>query len=211
MQRTSHNLIEDLFALIVGTLFVGFGLFLLDFRGLLIGGTAGLALAVTHLSSFSFGQVFFLVNMPFYGLAIFRKGWLFMLKTFVCVTCTSLWADYLPSLFALHRIDPFLAVALGGSLIGTGMLILFRHGGSLGGVGILAIYLQERFGFNAGRVQMAFEVLIICIGFFLVTLPVLGLSVLGVLVLNLVIALNYRPGRYQIINPEFKYLMKHIE
>lgn len=198
MQRTSHKPIEDIFALLVGTLFVGFGFFLLDFRGLLIGGTAGLALAVTHLSSFSFGQIFFLVNMPFYGLAILRKGWLFTFKTFACVTCTSLWTDYLPSFFALRQIDPFLAVALGGNLIGTGMLILFRHGGSLGGIGILAIYLQERIGVNAGRVQMTVDVLIICIGFFLVTLPVLGLSVMGVLVLNLVIALNYRPGRYQI-------------
>jgi uncharacterized membrane-anchored protein YitT (DUF2179 family) len=198
MQRTSHNLVEDLFALIVGTLFVGFGLFLLNARGLLIGGTAGLALALTHLSHFSFGQIFFVINMPFYGLAILRKGWMFTLKTFVCVTCTSLWTDNLPNLLELHDVDPFLAAALGGSLVGTGMLILFRHGGSLGGIGVLAIYVQDRFGLSAGRLQMAFDVLIIGIGFFLVSLPILGLSIMGALVLNLVIALNYRPGRYQI-------------
>lgn len=198
MQRTSHNLVEDLFALLVGTLFVGLGFYLLDYCGLLMGGTAGLALAVTHFWDLSFGKVFFFVNIPFYGLAILRKGWIFTIKTFVCVTCTSLWADYLPTMVALQQIDLFLAVALAGSLIGTGMLILFRHGGSLGGIGVLAIYLQERIGVNGGRVQMAVDVLIICVGFFLVTLPILALSVLGVLLLNLVIALNYRPGRYQI-------------
>jgi len=83
-------------------------------------------------------------------------------------------------------------------MMGSGILILFRHRSSLGGVGILALYLQERFGLSAGRFQMAVDVAIVGIGFFLVPLPVLACSIIGVLALNQVIALNHKPGRYQI-------------
>ena len=83
-------------------------------------------------------------------------------------------------------------------MIGNGMLIMFRHVSSLGGVGILALYLQDRFKLSAGYVQMSVDVAIVCIGFFMVSLPILAYSVFGALVINQVISLNHKPGRYQI-------------
>jgi uncharacterized membrane-anchored protein YitT (DUF2179 family) len=198
-QRTSHTVPEDLFALLVGTLFVGFGLFLFSFQGLLTGGTAGLALVVATLVDFSFGQVFFVINLPFYWLAIRRKGIRFTVNTFVAVACVSLWTDNLPAIVDVAGLNPILAALLGGSLIGTGMLVLLRHNASLGGAGILAMYLQETRGFNAGRIQMALDGAIIGVGFFLVPFAILALSIFGALILNLVIALNFKPGRYQIV------------
>ena len=47
-----------------------------------------------------------------------------------------------------------------------GLLMLFRHRASLGGVNILALYMQERFGFRAGAVQMAIDASIVLAAIF---------------------------------------------
>jgi uncharacterized membrane-anchored protein YitT (DUF2179 family) len=63
-------------------------------------------------------------------------------------------------------------------------------------VNILSIYLQERHGVRAGLFQMAVDAGIVVAGFFLVSLETLALSVLGAVALNVVLAVNHRPGRY---------------
>ncbi|WP_108125638.1 YitT family protein [Saccharospirillum mangrovi] len=195
---TTHSVPEDALALVAGALFVSLGLLLFKHQGFLTGGTAGLALVLTKVLPFSFGQVFFVINLPFYWLAYSRMGGRFTLNTFVSVAAVSLLADNLSLVIELGRVNAIFAAIMGGFLIGTGMLVFFRHRSSLGGVGILALYVQERFGLSAGRLQMGVDVAIVCVGFFLVPLPVLALSILGALALNVVIALNHKPGRYQI-------------
>ena len=197
-QKKSHSLAEDLFALFNGSLFVAFGLVFLKVHGFLTGGTAGLALVITRLSDFSFGQIFFLLNLPFYWLAYRRMGPRFTRNTLISVTTVSLATDYLPLFIRLDYVHPAMAAIMGGLLIGSGMLIMFRHVSSLGGVGILALYLQDKFKISAGYVQMAVDVCIVCVGFFMVSLPVLAYSVLGALTINQLISLNHKPGRYQI-------------
>lgn len=49
------------------------------------------------------------------------------------------------------HLSPVLAAVVGGLLCGTGMLILFRHRASLGGLDTLVLYLQERLGWRAAR------------------------------------------------------------
>jgi uncharacterized membrane-anchored protein YitT (DUF2179 family) len=74
--------------------------------------------------------------------------------------------------------------------------MLFRHRASLGGVNILALYLQERFGLRAGKVQMGIDVLIVLGAVLVVPLDKVALSILGALALNMVLAINHRAGRY---------------
>ena len=76
------------------------------------------------------------------------------------------------------------------------MLALFRHRASLGGFGILALYLQDRFGWRAGFIQLAFDGMVLLASFFIATPFVILCSVLGALVMNLVIAINHRNDRY---------------
>ena len=75
-------------------------------------------------------------------------------------------------------------------------MILIRHGASLGGVSILAIYLQKTRHWRAGLVQMAFDTAILAIGFWVLAPTSVILSMLGALALNMVIAVNHRKGRY---------------
>ena len=194
-----HRPYEDLQALATGTLFVALGVVMFNQAGLLTGGTVGLALLAHYASGLEFGPAYFLVNLPFYALAWSRLGAAFTLKTFAAVALLSLLAQLLPLGLAFRHLSPVLAAVLGGLLCGTGMLILFRHRASLGGLNVLVLYLQERFGWRAGTVQMALDCLIVLGGLVVADLPRVALSVLGAVVLNLTLAINHRPGRYRAV------------
>ena len=191
-----HRPYEDLQALLTGTLFVALGVIMFNQAGLLTGGTVGLALLAHYASGMDFAPAYFLVNLPFYALAWIRMGAAFTVKTFVAVALLSLLAHLLPLGLVFQHLSPVLAAILGGLLCGTGMLILFRHRASLGGLNVLVLYLQERFGWRAGKLQMVLDSLIVLGGLVVADVPRVALSVLGAVVLNLTLAVNHRPGRY---------------
>jgi len=184
--------------MVTASLLVALGIYFFKACGFLTGGTAGIALLLTHWVPFSFGQIFFVINLPFYYLAWTRMGKRFTINTFVSVSMVSVLTETLHLVISLESINPVFAAILGGFLIGMGILIMFRHVSSLGGLGVAAKYMQDRFSVSAGKFQMAVDITIVCIGFFSVSYDILALSILGAVALNLVIAINHKPGRYQI-------------
>jgi uncharacterized membrane-anchored protein YitT (DUF2179 family) len=194
--KIPHSGLEDVLALCVGSVVVSFGLVLLKAGQVLTGGTAGLAFLLHYGTGLSFGLLFFVLNLPFYYLAFRRMGRAFVLKTFAAVGLVSLCSEWHPHWLEIAAIAPFYAAILGNMLMALGFLVLFRHKASLGGVNILALYLQDRHGIRAGKVQMAVDVLIIVAALTVVSLSALLASVVGALVLNLMIAMNHRPYRY---------------
>jgi uncharacterized membrane-anchored protein YitT (DUF2179 family) len=74
--------------------------------------------------------------------------------------------------------------------------MLIRHKASLGGLGILVIHLQNTRGWRAGKLQMAADCLILSAAMFIRDPFSVGLSIVGALALNLVIAVNHKAGRY---------------
>lgn len=191
-----HRPYEDVQALITGALFVAMGAVMFGHTGLLTGGTAGIAFLIHYATGWNFGLVFFTVNLPFYGLALSRMGKAFTLKTFVAVGLLSVFVNLIPQLLRFQTLSAPFAAVLGGLLMGTGMLMLFRHRASLGGFNVMVLYLQERFGWRAGRIQMGFDCAIVLGSFALVSWQHVALSVLGALVLNQTLATNHRSGRY---------------
>jgi uncharacterized membrane-anchored protein YitT (DUF2179 family) len=194
-----HKPHEDIQALLTGTLFVALGVVLFGRTGLMTGGTAGIAFLIHYATGWNFGLVFFCINLPFYGLAYQRMGRAFTLKTFAAVALLALISNLLPQWITLGTIHPLFAAVAGGLLMGTGMLILFRHRASLGGFNVLVLYLQERFGWRAGLVQMALDCSIVLFAFTLTDWWHIALSVLGAVVLNQTLAINHRQGRYVAI------------
>lgn len=191
-----HSVFEDAQALVTGTLFISLGVAMFNATGLLTGGTAGLAFLLHYATGVSFGKVFFLINLPFYWLAWRRMGRAFTAKTFVAVALLSLLTEFHPLAVSFASLVPAYAAVMGGLLMGAGFLMLFRHRASLGGVGILALYLQEARGWRAGKVQMVVDGLIVA-GAFVVVEPLqVVYSLLGAVALNLILAVNHRPGRY---------------
>ena len=191
-----HRFYEDLQALLTGTLFVTLGINMFGHTGLLTGGTAGVAFLLHYATGWNFGLLFFAVNLPFYGLAWKRMGRPFTVKTFAAVGLLALLTNVLPSLVHFDAIHPVFTAVMGGLLMGAGMLILFRHRASLGGFNVLVLYLQERLGWRAGRIQMALDCSIVLCSFAVVDWRHTALSVLGAVVMNQTLATNHRVGRY---------------
>lgn len=191
-----HSLLEDAQALLTGTLLVAFAIVVFRQAGLLTGGTPGLAFLAHYASGVSFGALYFVINLPFYVFGFMAIGRAFTIKTFVAVAMLSAFSELMPRWIQIADINPVFAAVLAGLLAGAGLLILIRHQSSLGGIGVLAIYLQKRHGWRAGNLQMAADVLIVCAAFFVVSPEGVALSILGAIVLNVVLAINHRPGRY---------------
>jgi uncharacterized membrane-anchored protein YitT (DUF2179 family) len=191
-----HSWPEDALGILTGTFVASLGIFVLKSAAAVTGGTAGLALLVSYAAPLPFGVVFFLVNVPFFALALWKKGVTFTLRTMLSVVLVSGFSSLHPVGVSLDGLDPVYAVLAGNLLAGIGLLILFRHGASLGGFSILALILQERLGWRAGYVQMALDVTVILVAFTVASPVMVALSALGAVLLNLVLALNHRPGRY---------------
>jgi uncharacterized membrane-anchored protein YitT (DUF2179 family) len=189
----ARRLQDDVQGLFTGTLFAAFGVFLMQHAGLVPGGTVGLALLLHYTTGVAVGAALFVVNLPFYALAWLRIGRAFTVRTALAVSLLSLLSWWLPHAVRLEQLDGALAAVLGGLLCGCGMLILFRHGASLGGLNVLVLRLQDRFGWPAGKVQMAVDAVIVLGGSALVAdWRRLALSVLAVVALNLVLVFNLR-------------------
>ena len=191
-----HRFYEDVLALGMGTILAALGLALYAHAGLVTGGSVGLALLVSYATSYPFGWIFFLINLPFYYLAMRRMGWPFTLRTFAAVAILSLLSKLTPQWISFGTLDPVYAAIAGGALMGMGLLVLFRHRSGLGGFNIVALYLQDRDIIRAGYFQLCLDMAILLISLFYLDWPRIALSVLGAAVLNLVLAINHRPGRY---------------
>ncbi|WOI47070.1 MULTISPECIES: YitT family protein [unclassified Acidovorax] len=191
-----HTATEDTAALFTGVLLISVGVGFFGSAGLLTGGTAGLAFLLHYATDMGFGKLFFLLNLPFYWLAWRKMGRSFTLKTFVAVVLLSVLTEAQPGLMEFVALQPLYAAVAGGLITGTGFLVLFRHRCSLGGMGILALYLQDRYGWRAGKVQMAVDCCIVLLALFTVDPMRVLWSIAGAVALNLVVAMNHRPGRY---------------
>lgn len=191
-----HSLAEDGYAVAIGCAFIAMGLMLLKQANLVTGGMAGIALLLSYLIHWSPATLFLLINIPFFLFAGRAMGLAFGLKTLFANLAIMAMGFVMPMALTLARVSPLFAALFGGSIIGFGILAIARHGAGVGGVGVVALILQKSRGWNAGRTQMASDIVIL-----LASLPVLsperfGLSILSAAAINAVLIVNHRPGRY---------------
>lgn len=194
--RQGHSPLEDLQGIAFGTTMAAFSITILTHLGLVTGQTVGLAVLLSYVTGWGFAPIFFVINLPFYWLGFRRMGLTFALKTFAAVAALSLLSAFIPHWIDFSHFDPLFGAVLFGFTSGAGLLALFRHGASLGGVGIVALYLQDRTGWRAGHTQLIFDALLFAAAALILDLWVVALSFLGALVVNLVIAINHRRDRY---------------
>jgi uncharacterized membrane-anchored protein YitT (DUF2179 family) len=192
----SHTHVEDALALLVGTLFVSFGIALFKNAGLLTGSTAGIAFLVHYALGWPFGAVFFAINVPFYYFALVRMGWRFTARSFCAVALVSVFSELHRAFIDLGAADPFYTGLFGGLLMGVGFIVLFRHQASLGGINVLSLYLQDKYGVRAGKLQMGVDVCILVASIVVVSPKALLASLVGVVAVNAVIWMNHRRDRY---------------
>lgn len=191
-----HSLLDDAQGLVYGASMAAFGVVILGHLGLVTGQTAGIALLISYITGWKFGLVFFAINLPFYWLGYRRIGGAFVVKTFVAVVLVSALSLFLPQHIRFDTLHPAIGAVLFGFATGSGLLALFRHGASLGGIGVVALWLQDKTGFKAGYTQSIVDGAIFALALFVLPTLMVAYSALGALVVNMVIALNHSRDRY---------------
>lgn len=191
-----HSWLDDGHALIAGSLFVALGLTMFAHAGLLTGGVAGVAFLLSYATGTNLSFCFFVLSLPFFWLSWRRLGQEFTLKSFFAVALVSLCTALAPKAVRFELLNPWVASVLGGFLIGFGLLALLRHRASVGGVNILAQWLQQSRGMSAGKLQMSFDVLVVLAAIFVVPPERVVQSVVGAVAIGAILTLNHKPGRY---------------
>ncbi len=191
-----HSVLEDAVAIAAASFLMAWGIVLIQALSGVSGGLAGAAFIGSYAFHQPVGLIFFLINVPFYYFAVRRMGWIFTIKTFATVGLTSFFTWLHPLLIDFGPVQPLFACVFSAIALGVGMIIAFRHGASAGGFGIIAAYVQERFGLRAGFLQGALDFLVVLAAIQLVPPSALFCSIAGVALLNVIIAMNHKPNRY---------------
>src|SRR5690606_31105167 len=137
-----------------------------------------------------------LVNIPFLALGVWKRGIGFGVRTLVAILLVSAWTELHPLVVEMPRIDSVYAALTGNLLVGISMLILFRHNASMGGLNTLALLAQDVLGWRAGYVQLALDTAVIVAALTVASPAIVLASAAGAALLNLVLIMNHRPGRY---------------
>ncbi|NDV99941.1 YitT family protein [Salipiger sp. PrR002] len=192
MKLRSPISLYDAQGLAFGILMASLGVVLLKACGLITGQTAGASVLLSYLLPVDFGVIFLVVSLPFLWLSWKRRGKVFTLRTLVAVVGISVTTPLLESWISFERLPPLLAAILAGATAGAGLIALFRHNASAGGLGVLALIVEERTGFRTGWFQMCFDAVVFGVALFVLPLDLILYSALGAAVLNAVIAWNFR-------------------
>ncbi|WP_409347266.1 YitT family protein [Paenibacillus sp. MBLB4367] len=138
---------------------VGLEIFLVP-NNIIDGGVVGISIIVSHLSGLPLGLFLFLLNLPFLFLGYKQIGKTFAISTLFGVAIMSVGTTLLHPVAPL-TIDPLLAAVFGGVILGIGVGMVIRFGGSLDGTEIVAILLNKKTPFSVGEVVMFFNFFIL--------------------------------------------------
>lgn len=185
----------DAQGILFGAFMMSLSVIFLEQTGLVTGQTAGLSILLSYLLPFGFGPIFFVVSLPFLVLSLMRRGRGFTLRTLFVVAAVSLGTPLLSDFIVIERVHPLLGAALAGACAGVGLIALFRHNASAGGLGVLALVVEEKTGFKAGWFQMCFDVAVFLGACFVLEPEQILYSFAGAAILNALIAWNFRIGQ----------------
>ncbi|MCC2686642.1 MAG: hypothetical protein K0R75_3541, partial [Paenibacillaceae bacterium] len=124
------------------------------------GGITGISIILSHLSRLPIGLFLVLLNLPFLFIGYKQIGKTFALTTLCGVILMSVGTEALVPVPPV-TLDPLLAAVFGGMILGAGVGLVIRAGGSLDGTEIVAILLNKKTPFSVGEVVMFFNVFIL--------------------------------------------------
>gem|GEM_PF-806873 len=181
----------DFQGLVTGVLLCSVGILFLKGAGLVTGQTAGLALLLSYIVPLGFGPLFFILGIPFLVLALRHRGHVFAFRTVLAVLGISAGAQILPLLVNFDHLNMATAAILGGACSGVGLVAIFRHNASAGGMTILSILIEHRTGLKAGWFQLGVDAAVFTASAFVLAFDQLIYSAIGAMVTNLIIVWNF--------------------
>lgn len=157
---TRINLIRRIIFVTFGAIIMGVGLelFLVP-NDLLDGGIVGISIILSYLTGFKLGAVIFILNIPFFYIGYKQIGKTFAFTTLYGVAVMSITTTLLHPIPGFTD-DLLLVTVFGGIILGIGVGMVIRFGGSLDGTEILALLLNKKLPFSVGEIIMIFNIVI---------------------------------------------------
>jgi uncharacterized membrane-anchored protein YitT (DUF2179 family) len=173
---------KNIFFILLGAAIFSFGLVHFNMQNNLAeGGFTGITLLLYFVFGWSPSITNLLLNLP-----LFFLGWKLLGRSvFIYTIIGTVGVSVFLGIFQKYQIemplyeDLFLAALFAGVFIGIGLGIIFRYGGTTGGVDIIARLAQKYFGWTMGRTMFMFD--------------------FGVITLSLITYLNYREAMYTLV------------
>lgn len=120
---------------------------------LLDGGIVGISIMMSHFLKLPIGLFIFILNIPFFYLGYKQIGKTFAFSTLYSIGILSIGTALLHPVPAFAD-EKFLVTIFGGVILGLGVGIVIRYGGSLDGTEILAILINNKTPFSVGEIVM---------------------------------------------------------
>ncbi|OAS15284.1 hypothetical protein A8708_22690 [Paenibacillus oryzisoli] len=138
---------------------VGLEIFLVPNR-IIDGGITGISIILSYLTQTPIGVFLTLLNIPFLFIGYKLIGKTFALSTLFAILVMSAGTVLLHPVKELTN-DPLLAAVFGGIILGIGVGMVIRFGGSLDGTEIVAILVSKKIPFSVGEIVMFFNLFIL--------------------------------------------------
>ncbi len=153
--------INKIFFMILGSFLASIGLemFLIP-NNIIDGGMTGISIMASYLTKAQLGIFIFLFNLPFFIVGYRQIGKTFALSTIFSVICLSVCVTLLHPVPGVTQ-DTLLATIFGGIIMGVGVGLIIRNGGSLDGTEIIAIIMDKKSAFSIGEIVMFFNLFIL--------------------------------------------------
>lgn len=129
------------------------------------GGMAGISILVSKVTGLPLGLFLFLFNLPFLMIGLKQIGKTFAISTLYGIAVMSITTALLHQVHAFTN-ENMLAVLFGGVILGAGVGLVIRSGGSLDGTEIVAILLSEKLRISVGQIIMIINVFIFIVAGF---------------------------------------------
>ncbi|EPR13570.1 YitT family protein [Ruminiclostridium papyrosolvens] len=163
MTRKNHikrEIVRYIF-LFIGSVLAATGLeiFLIP-NNIIDGGIVGISIITSYLTKLPVSLFIIVLNIPFLFLGYKQIGKTFVLSSLFSVVSFSFWVQVFHPIPVLTS-DILLASVFGGIVLGIGVGIIIRYGGSLDGTEMVAIIINKRTSFSVGEMVMFFNVFIL--------------------------------------------------
>ncbi|TYS47761.1 YitT family protein [Bacillus infantis] len=160
-KMTKGKILKRALLITIGAILMGVGLeiFLVP-NQVIDGGIVGISIMMSHLTGVKLGLIIFLLNIPFFFIGYKQIGKTFAISTLYGIFILSITTALLHPVPAFTQ-DILLASVFGGIVLGIGVGIVIRYGGSLDGSEVLAILANKRLPFSVGEIIMFINLFIL--------------------------------------------------
>ncbi|WP_420490181.1 YitT family protein [Neobacillus drentensis] len=163
---TKRKIFQRILLITLGAILMAIGLeiFLVP-NNVIDGGITGISIMLSYVTGWKLGMFLFILNIPFFFIGYKQIGKTFALSTLYGIIILSIGTTLLHPVPAFTQ-DILLATVFGGIVLGIGVGLVIRYGGSLDGTEILAILFNKKLPFSVGEIIMFFNLFILaCAGF----------------------------------------------